>query len=111
MSKTQDLSRHKKSIKREEYINQLEWSDARTIIRLRIRMTKLKNNYKKGVSNTECPRCHTGIDDEQHLLTACPAVNRQNIQDIQLEDIYTLPINRDKLKRLAKFVTQYEDSK
>ena len=56
-------------------------------------------------------RCHTGIDDEQHLLTACPAVNRQNIQDIQLEDIYTLPINRDKLKRLAKFVTQYEDSK
>ena len=34
MSKTQDLSRHKKRIKREEYINQLDWTDARTKMRL-----------------------------------------------------------------------------
>lgn len=45
-------------IKREKYLDELNWLDARTIFKLRTRMTNLLANFKGSHQSTECPRCN-----------------------------------------------------
>ena len=46
IKKLRDLNKYKRNVKREKYIGELNWKDARTIFKIRTRTTKIAETFK-----------------------------------------------------------------
>ena len=51
IKKLTDLNKYKRNIKSEKYIEELNWKDARKILKLRTRITKIAANFKGTMKN------------------------------------------------------------
>ena len=70
-----DLNKYKRNIKREKYIGELNWKDARTIFKIRTRMTKIAANFKR---TSEEPIYKRFYAEEKHLIEECPMIERKH---------------------------------
>ena len=87
---------------KKKYLEQLGYTDARMILKLRLNMTELKCNYKNhNKDNIKCRLCKTHDDTTEHLFT-CTKIIEQITQPFE-EDVHE---KKDKLanEKLAKFL-------
>ena len=88
------------SSKRKPYLEQLGYSEAKMILKLRLNMTELKCNYKNQYKDVKCDLCHTDNDTTEHLFQ-CPKMKEMtdvpNITTMTRED-------RQSNEQLARFI-------
>ena len=84
IKKLRDLNKYKRNIKRENYIGELNWKDARTIFKIRTRMTKIAANFKGTSEELICKRCYAEEDSEKHLVDECPMIERKHSVNLKI---------------------------
>lgn len=102
--KMEDLNKYKTEIKREEYLEQLNWKDARTIFKIRTRMSNLAANYKGSNENTMCKICGNAQETEKHIIDECQQVNKDAIRGITYQNIIENSASTKDLEKIAKFM-------
>ena len=106
-SKVKDLLTYKRAIYREKYLN-LDWLDARTILKARCRMTNLRTNYKNSYSDTLCPRCKNGEDSIKHILEDCTEVEKPKDIQINYSMVLDPQTEPELLRVISNILQKYE---
>ena len=99
------LNKYKRNIKREKYIGELNWKDARTIFKIRTRMTKIAANFKGTSKELICKRCYAEEDSEKHLIDECPMIERKHSS--KFENLLNNSASAKNMREIAKLVREY----
>ena len=97
-----------RSIKRAEYIEELEPNLARIVFKARVRMFYIKVNYKnKYLTDLSCPSCKMETETFDHLFECiselyCPS----NLRSIQFSNFCNEAIVEN-VRRIAKVLLKY----
>ena len=83
-------------------MNKCNRNQASTLFRTRIRMIRLKGNYKNGSTNLICRACKTDTETQQHILEECLAIHLGRIGPT----IDPFSNDLDKLKKIAKEIEE-----
>ena len=75
-----------------------------TIFRARIRMLRMKCNYKKMFPDTICRICNKEEESQEHILEICSEIDRQKHGKITVSDIFEEDPKR--LKETARNITK-----
>ena len=105
IKKLRDLNKYKRNIKRENYIGELNWKDARTIFKIRTRMTKIAANFKGTSDELICKRCYAEEDSEKHLIDECPMIERKHSS--KLEDLLNNSASDQNMREITMLVRKY----
>ena len=105
IKKLRDLNKYKRNIKRENYIGELNWKDARTIFKIRTRMTKIAANFKGTGVELICKRCYAEEDSEKHLIDECPMIERKHRS--KFKDLLNNSASAQNMREIAKLVREY----
>ena len=73
---------------KKKYLTELERKEAYDVIKLRLNIINVKDNYEKGKINTKCEFCES--DDTTEQLFECPILRRltqEEIKAINLESV------------------------
>ena len=100
-----DLNKYKRNIKREKYIGELNWKDARTIFKIRTKMTKIAANFKGTSEELICKRCYAEEGSEKHLIDDCPLIERK--YSSKFEDLLNNSASAQNMREIAKLVREY----
>lgn len=95
--KTAALAKFKNSITKENYLTTLYYTDARSILKARMRMTTLKGNFKGSHENHKCTLCNIEDETEEHIINRCENRDRTQIEGIKYEDILKNQLSPKKL--------------
>ena len=92
-SKTTYIIKHK----RQEYLTKLDPKEAKSIIRIRLKMIDLAKYMKNKYNNTKCRLCKKESEDLKHFLTCEMNLIRKTeeesqdiIRDIKSEEIHNI---------------------
>ena len=107
IKKLRDLNKHKRNIKREYYIGELNWKDARTIFKIRTRMTKIEANFKGTSEELICKRCYAEEDSEKYLIDECPMIERKHSS--KFEDLLN-SASAQNMRDIAKLEREYTNN-
>ena len=69
------------NMKKEKYLEQLEYSDAKMILKLKLNMTELKCNYKNQNKDLKCNLCNEADDTTEHLFQC--KILKENIGTVE----------------------------
>ena len=108
LSKASLIMAYKTSYSQEPYLYQLTQRKAAAIFRLRTRMLKLKNNFKRENTSLYCDRCnHQEIDNEKHLLS-CPQLRtlRDKFSVHSFDSVFSSTATKEVLEDIAAFLIE-----
>ena len=105
IKKLRDLNKYKRNIKRENYIGEPNWKGAKTIFKIRTRMTKIAANFKGTSEELICKRCYVEEDSEKHIIVECKMIERKHSS--KFEELLNNSASAQNLGEIAKLVTEY----
>ena len=105
MKKTKIIKDDEYTLK--EYIKELKHEDAKDIMKVRLYMVNVPENYKNLWKNSNCPLCNHEESSQEHFVE-CPHVTAiANVWEVSKEDLYSKDLQ--KMKRIAKYMKKVEE--
>ena len=90
-SKLQNLIKNSdwNKLKRKDYLNKLTRTQCHYIISARLRMLKVKDNYKNQYNNPICRGCGLTNETQSHILEKCNKLHENNTNIVHTMDIFS----------------------
>ncbi len=73
---------------RPAYMNTLTRHEVSTIFKARTRMIDVKNNFRGKYKDTTCRMCKNQLENQEHVLTECHNIHKDNTTKIYTNDIF-----------------------
>ena len=84
---------------RPTYINTMNRFQSSIIFKARTRMIPVKNNFRNQYKDTQCRGCKAEIETQEHILTKCGQIHKDQTTIVQSEDYFSEDI--ETLKKAA----------